>query len=161
MWTKKDYKKFLLLVDMYGKNKEGILQNFPHKEDASRYYDVFFKRFKELEDSNRVKDALVRNEIRMKDNEITKNILASYTDIELDSILMGRTKYYSNHVLLCRFYQKYIDDPYVWNKIKTRLLGLDETIFDYYLHTRSISEISRYIGNLISMLKKHYSMTRK
>ncbi|OQS54638.1 ISW2 [Ecytonucleospora hepatopenaei] len=54
VWTKKDFKTFVTMLKTFGTNKQKIIDSLPEKSDVSEYYDVFMKRYKELEDGEEI-----------------------------------------------------------------------------------------------------------
>ncbi|KAF7458439.1 SWI2/SNF2 ISWI-like (AT hook) [Cryptosporidium felis] len=55
-WTKSDFQRFCRAAELYGSDLKSITESMENKnfEEVSRYYNVFFKRYKELPGGERI-----------------------------------------------------------------------------------------------------------
>lgn len=154
-WTKKDFKSFLNAVDTYYDDLEKIKTILPHKNDIEAYYHEFMNRYKEFSDADRIQNMLDRSKFKAERRSKLKDIFSKYSD-RLDQYLIAKNRLYIDNINLLMLYWKYIDDPLCFEKIKDEILNSDYSIADYFLITRTPTELSKHINNMLSQIIKAF-----
>lgn len=154
-WTKKDFRTFVGAVDQYYDDIEKIKSALPQKSDVERYYDVFMERYQELGESDRISNMLERSRAKSERRARIKEVFTKHSG-HLDDHVVCKNRFYSNNTQLLLLYCKYIDDPQCFDKIKYETLKDDNNMVDYYLLSRTPSDLSKHINNLVSQLLKAF-----
>lgn len=154
-WTKKDYKSFLYALDMYCDDLEKIKLALPHKDDVDAYYRTFMSRYKELSEADKIQNLLEKAKFKTDRKLKIKEIFSKHSD-RLDQYLICKNRFYTDNIGLLMLYWKYIDDPLCFEKIKDEIIHSDYSIADYFLVTRTSTELSKHVNNMLSQILKAF-----
>lgn len=154
-WTKKDFRTFINAVDQYYNDVGKIREALPHKTDVERYYTVFMERYQDLSDSDKITAMLERSGVKSQKRARLREIFARHQD-NLEDYIMCKSRFYSNNAQLLLLYYKHIDDPLCFERVKHGVLKDSNNMADYYLLSRTPSDLSKHIGNLVSQLLKAF-----
>ncbi|KAM0681551.1 chromatin remodeling complex Adenosinetriphosphatase [Glugoides intestinalis] len=152
-WTKKDFKAFLSLVELYFNDFDKIKEALPYKTDVEQYYTTFMARYEELSDVYKIPSILER--ARQKNDKKCKlKHMFSLENRDFEKYLTCKNKVYNDNLGLLMLYQKYMDDPMCFEKIRKEILSDSDAMFDYFILTRSTSELSKHINGMLTQLLK-------
>ncbi|KAJ3339553.1 hypothetical protein HDU91_001005, partial [Kappamyces sp. JEL0680] len=170
-WSKRDFNNFLKGQEKYGKtNFEAIAAEIEGKTTAEveEYSKVFWARFKELGDSDKIIANIEKAEARLaKINETNTAIdqkVASYR-VPLQQIKFvygqnkGKTYTEEEDRFLLVMLQKYrygSDD--IYEKIRNEIKKSPLFRFDWFIKSRSATEINRRCQTLIMLIEKEYGI---
>ncbi|KAI5151129.1 SWI/SNF-related matrix-associated actin-dependent regulator of chromatin subfamily A member 5 [Enteropsectra breve] len=154
-WTKKDYRAFVQAVEMHGQNIDAIRPLFAHRKDFEKYYEAFWKNLDNLSEGERIKGILERNAEKNDKKEKLRKIFEQHMD-SLEEYLLTKNKLYTDNIALLKLYYKYIDDANTFEKVKLEICKSDQFIFDYYLRSRTPSELGKHIGMLAAQALKAF-----
>ncbi|KAL6121934.1 hypothetical protein NUSPORA_01090 [Nucleospora cyclopteri] len=155
-WTKKDYKAFLNAIETAGKNKEAVCQIMSYKKDVEKYFDVFFERYEELENAEKIGAIVERSESKVKANKRFKTIMQTYEDIEIEKAITSKNRFYTDNLDLLKIYSKYIDDKCPIESVKAEIMISDKYSFDYYIRTRTVIDLAKHLNTLITQLLRNF-----
>lgn len=152
-WTKKDFKTFLSAFEQYYNDIDQIKATLPNKSDVERYYNVFVNRYKELSDIYKVSNIIERAKQKHDKRKKIKEVFDKYKD-HFERYIISKNRFYNDNNYLLMLYYKYMDDPECFDKIKADIMNDPNVMFDYFLLTRTTSELSKHINNMLSQLLK-------
>lgn len=153
-WTKKDYKTFLSALEQYGDNLEMIKEALPRKTNVAEYYEVFMKSYLDLSDADRITNMLERYKIRTQ-RRIKRQIFQNHSE-SIEDHLNSKNRVFSNNIQLLSLYNKYLDDPLCFEKIRYEIISNPDNVGDFCLLVKSTSELSKYINNMVLQLLKAF-----
>lgn len=156
-WTKKDFKTFLSAIEQHYDDIEKIKSEMPNKEDVEKYYEVFMKRYNEIPDIYKVSTILDKARLRNSRKIKLKEVFSRPKE-QLERYLVSKNRLFVDNIYLLELYQTYMDDSSCFDKIKEYILHDQNLIFDYFLLTRSSSELSKHINNLLLQLLKAFDI---
>lgn len=154
-WTKKDFKMFLSAVEQYFDDIEKIKAALPNKTDVEKYYAVFMERYNEISDMYRVSSLLERAKLR-SDRKIRLKSIFGRPKEQIERYLICKNRFYVDNIELLMLYRGYMDDPMCFEKIKDELIHSEDAAYDYYLLSRSTSELSKHINTMLSQLLRAF-----
>lgn len=154
-WTKKDFKTFVAALDSCGDDVAQIKAFFPNKTDVDEYYRVFWERCSELADGEKIKSMLERNKARDERKTRLRSIFGSHGSVIEENILCKNRLYIDNRYLL-DLYAQFIDHPKCFEMIKASILANEDFMFDYFLLSRTVQDLSKHINVLTSQLLKAF-----
>ncbi|ELA42835.1 uncharacterized protein VICG_00150 [Vittaforma corneae ATCC 50505] len=156
-WTKKDFKTFVSAVEQYYDDIDKIKASLPNKSDVERYYKVFMERYHEISDIYRIPSLLERAKQKNDRKHKLKEVLSRPRD-QIERYLISKNRFYIDNIHLLMLYQDHMDSPQCFDKIRDSILHDDDLAFDYFLLTRSTSELSKHISNMLSQLLKAFDI---
>jgi len=168
-WKKKHFTYFTKLLARKGKNKDFICnslhEKFPEKsyEEAAEYYDVFFDRFDDLSQAAQIKKSIEKAEkqilLYQENTEALANKIAEYDDgaaidmLEITLKAQHREKGFEmdeDRFLMCKTNELGFGN---WEDLREAVHTDMDFEFDYFLKTRTTSELSRRVTSLVRLLK--------
>ncbi|KAL6935574.1 related to ISWI chromatin-remodeling complex ATPase ISW2 [Hanseniaspora guilliermondii] len=173
-WTRRDFSMFVHNLSKLGRTyADELKRKIPTKtpEEVEEYTKVFFERFEELENFEKIKQSLdeVERKIRNKESkyESFNNFMKRYAnntnvlhDLPMPYMVNTSKRTYTeleDRFLLIKMYERGGDyeTKKMYQYLKSCILG--EPIFstDWYFVTRTESEIGRRVNNLLLMIKKY------
>lgn len=156
-WTKKDFKAFLAAFEQYYNDIDSIKVALPNKSDVERYYKVFMERYHEISDVYKVPAILDRG--RQKNERRAKlRGLFSKGENEFERHLICKNRFYLDSIQLLMLFKKHMDDPMCFEKLRADILYDENLMFDYFLLTRSASDLSKHINNMIAQLLRAFDI---
>jgi len=168
-WTRKDFKIFLDSLEQFGKSDKQSIVDFvvlgsgKSREEVEEYYHVFFKRFHELSDWNRIAEKIERGENKVKRQREIKdaiNTKVSGSSLSLNGNLVniycggGRGRMYSDEedTFLIHMLQKHGYGN--WEPIRTEILESSYFMFDWFIKSRNYSELQRRCETLVRSIER-------
>ncbi|KMV65284.1 SNF2-like helicase [Encephalitozoon cuniculi EcunIII-L] len=157
-WTKKDFHLYIKAVEKVGRDDvEKIAMLLKHKDDVEAYHRVFWERVNELSDAEKIIGSINRSQRRMeRKSRIREMIEGDLADINR-RLGKSRSKLGDYNGLLLGLYRKYLDHPNWAECIRKDILRLSEYKFDYYLLSRTNTDIQKHVNHLIFTLAKSCS----
>lgn len=156
-WTKKDFKTFLSAVEQYYGDIEKIQAALPNKTDVKEYYDVFMERYNEISEIYKIPNMLERARLRTDRKVKLRDIFAKAKD-QLERYIICKNRFYADNAHLLLLYNNYMDDPQCFEKIRDEIVHDSDLTFDYYLLSRSVSELSKHINTMLAQLLKTFDI---
>jgi len=154
-WTKKDFKTFLSAVEQYYDDIAKIKAALPNKTDVEKYYTVFFERYNEIPDIYKVPSLLEKARLRNDRKHKLREIFCCPSE-RLERYLQCKNRLYVDNLHLLMLYNTHMDDPHCFEKIRSDIILDSDLSFDYYLATRSASELAKHINTMLSQLLKMF-----
>ncbi|KAL3692725.1 hypothetical protein R1sor_006376 [Riccia sorocarpa] len=163
-WTRRDFNAFVRACEKYGRNDiRSIASEIEGKteEEVSRYSKVFWERYKELNDYDRIIKNIERGEARIsRKDEIMKSIgkkLDRYRNPWLElKIQYGQNKgkLYNeecDRFLLCMVHRLGYGN---WDELKAAFRMSPLFRFDWFVKSRTASELARRCDTLIRLVER-------
>ncbi|ADM12452.1 SNF2 DNA/RNA helicase [Encephalitozoon intestinalis ATCC 50506] len=160
-WTKKDFQSYVKAMEKVGKDDVSkIAMLMKHKNDVEAYHKVFWERVNELRDAEKIISSIEKSQKKMERRSKIREMIEG--DFDSISAKLGKTRSRLGdyNPLLIDLYRKYIDHPNWVECIRKDILKLPEYKFDYYLLSRTNSDIQKHINHLISALAKYCKETK-
>ncbi|KAH9411453.1 SNF2 protein [Ordospora pajunii] len=154
-WTKKDFQAYLKAIEAVGKDDaEAIAALVGSRSDVREYHRVFWERIDELNDAEKIKMMVERSIRRIKKQARIRQILEEDMDVIEMRMRPSMSEY---DKLLLNLYKKYIDEPEWQEWIAMEVLKAPEFQFDYYVLSRTASDVFKHVNHLISALIRSFS----
>ncbi|KAI6171188.1 Transcription activator [Aphelenchoides bicaudatus] len=166
-WSKRDFTQFVKAAEKYGRaDTAAIASDIGTKteEEVSEYSKVFWNRFKELTDHERVLAGIERGEQKIVKKKSTKRALdakiskyiAPYHQLQLH---YGSTKCKNftedeDRFLLCKLHELGIDNENVYEEIRQAVRIAPQFRFDWFIRSRTAIELNRRCNVLIQLIEK-------
>ena len=169
LWTRRDFKMFILAVERFGKRSvDRICKELHEKcgkkpEEVARYLEVFFSRISELENGDQLTLRFERSELRnaKRDvyNDLIKTKIAKYSFPELSLSFDGLRRlgdYYTDaedrgiFVLLSRVGYGF------WDQLKDEIPKSDLFRNNWFVRTRSAQELQSRCERLIRCVEREF-----
>uniref|UniRef100_A0A7S0DGP2 Uncharacterized protein n=1 Tax=Amorphochlora amoebiformis TaxID=1561963 RepID=A0A7S0DGP2_9EUKA len=172
-WKKKHYNYFVKLLGKKGKDKEWICRNMRDKtyEETCEYYDLFFMRFDTLTNRDQIRKSIEKAEkqiFQFKENTdlLASSIKATGEENSMDLLCVPykavhKDKGYDpkgDRFLLCRTNEEGFGN---WEDVKEAVMNDPEVEFDFFLKTRTATELGRRVTSLVRLLKKDGTTGKK
>ncbi|KAG6553414.1 hypothetical protein Mapa_005149 [Marchantia paleacea] len=163
-WTRRDFNAFVRACEKYGRNDiRSIASEIEGKteDDISRYSKIFWERYKDLNDYDRIIKNIERGEARIsRKDEIMKSIgkkLDRYRNPWLElKIQYGQNKgkLYNeecDRFLLCMVHRLGYGN---WDELKAAFRMSPLFRFDWFVKSRTASELARRCDTLIRLVER-------
>lgn len=155
-WTRKDFYRYIKAIETYGKNDIKKISEFlEHKDDVEKYHKVFWERINELTDSEKIikqiEKAQKKQERKLKIKKFIENNIQELETKPIKS--KARLMEYNGFIL--QAYKKYLSKPDWLDFIHRDILKAPEFQFNYFLLSRSNSDLSKYMNQLTTLLIKN------
>ncbi|KAF8522793.1 SNF2 family N-terminal domain-containing protein [Hysterangium stoloniferum] len=163
-WSKRDFRQFVKAVEAH----EVLAQKIQNKsaEEVKAYAKVFWKRWRELEDFQRIEQRILEGEARREkqDNlealldEKIKSVRFPMQELELNCPI-AKGKVYNeeeDRYLLCRPNYYGLKSQDVYDRIKKDITEFSVFRFDWFFKSRTPQELSRRCHTLLGMIAKEY-----
>ncbi|KAF8523169.1 slide-domain-containing protein, partial [Hysterangium stoloniferum] len=146
----RDFQQFVKAVEAHGRDApdEVLAQEIKHKiaEEVKAYAKVFWKRWRELEDFQRIEQRILEGEARREkqDNlealldEKIKSVQFPMQELELNYAI-AKGKVYEeeeDRYLLCRLNYYGLKSPDVYDRIKKDITESPDFRFDWFFKSR-------------------------
>ncbi|KAF8524094.1 hypothetical protein BU17DRAFT_85172 [Hysterangium stoloniferum] len=170
-WSKRNFQQFVKAVEAHGRNApdEVLAQEIRHKtaEEVKAYAKVFWKRWRELEDFQRIEQRILEGEARREkqDNlealldEMIKSVqFFPIQELELNYTI-AKGKVYDEEedlYLLCRLNYYGLKSPDVYDRIKKDITESPDFRFDWFFKSRTPQELSKRCHALLGAIAKEY-----
>ncbi|CAG7853641.1 SWI/SNF-related matrix-associated actin-dependent regulator of chromatin subfamily A member 5; AltName: Full=Sucrose nonfermenting protein 2 homolog; Short=mSnf2h [Serendipita indica DSM 11827] len=169
-WSKRDYQQFVKGVERVGKHDiEGIAQDIHEKtvEETKAYAEVFWRRWRELEDYPRIKERFeeggAKRDERLRQSALLKAKLAAVRfPMQELHINYGavKQKIYSedeDRYILCRIHHYGLGTDDLYEKIKRDISEFPQFRFDWFFKSRTPQELHRRGQQLLALITKEDS----
>eukprot|EP00866_Antonospora_locustae_P001934 jgi/Antlo1/1934/96 len=160
-WSKKDFNNFVKAMCLYGRNNFEKILNMVDKDehDVRNYYETFWKRYKEIPNHNKIIAKIEKIELQIKKNEIIRKKFEEKMKSNLlknNYILNTRSKLYSEDfdIFLLECYIKHCESNDISRRILLDVKKNQKFKFNYFIKTRTVSEIFKRTNLLIKRLLK-------
>jgi len=167
-WTKRDLSNYIKACERWGRhNTKEVSKEVEGKteEQVKLYHTVFWKRYDELEDKEkiikRIEDGEAKINRRLETEALLKEKVSKYTDpfnqlaisYEGQSTQLKATKFNEeeDRYLLCMSQKLGYGN---WEGIKAELRNAPQFRFDWYIKSRTPAELGRRVESLIRMVEK-------
>ncbi|KAF8523184.1 SNF2 family DNA-dependent ATPase [Hysterangium stoloniferum] len=169
-WSKRDFQQFVKAVEAHGRDApdEVLAQEIKHKiaEEVKAYAKVFWKRWRELEDFQRIEQRILEGEARREkqDNlealldEKIKSVQFPMQELELNYPI-AKGKVYEeeeDRYLLCRLNYYGLKSPDVYDRIKKDITESPYFRFEWFFRSRMPQELSKRCHALLGAIAKEY-----
>lgn len=166
-WTKKDLRAFLNVTERRGRDDaenvaiETARETGKTVEEVSRYHAVFWKRFNELADADRLIERIKRGEMRLKRAQEIRDALAakvSRHDKPWQCLPLqygasrGKVWTEEEDAFLINMMHQYGYGN--WERIRIEIRNAWQFNFDWFFKSRSAAELSRRADLLIRLVEK-------
>uniref|UniRef100_A0AAF5D643 Uncharacterized protein n=2 Tax=Strongyloides stercoralis TaxID=6248 RepID=A0AAF5D643_STRER len=164
-WGKKEFNNFVKACEKYGREEyEAIASEIGTKtcEEVVEYSKVFFLRYKELQEGNKIMEQIEKGE-RAIERRI-KNLKAlelrvskcksPYYQFRIN-YLSGKSRTWNedqDRFILLKFLEYGGEGDDVYNKIYQDIADSNDFIFDYFLLSKSVTEIQKRIHSLLRLI---------
>jgi SWI/SNF-related matrix-associated actin-dependent regulator of chromatin subfamily A member 5 len=163
-WNRRDFQMFVKGCTEFGrKNIIDIAAIMETKtlEETRQYSKVFWQRYQELPDWERIESSITKGEQKIEQNNVRMKALyakvESYANPWLDLHVAGSstTNWTKDEdtFLLCLAYKYGLN----WEKIHLEATSAWQFSFDYFLRSRSQVDIERRVGTLLRILEKEFT----
>lgn len=171
-WHKREYQGFIRGCEKFGRdNFEAIATEIGTNktaEDVQKYSEVFWERYKEIEDWERQINKILEAEKQHAKNErltqLLKDTVAKYKyplqQLSITHPLSSRPRAYSDEedrFLVCALARHGVGSDDVYEKIKAEILTWPMFRFDWFIKSRTPIEIGRRCTTLISLVQKEHA----
>lgn len=160
-WTRKDFGNFVRAMCTYGKHDlTRISEAVERSEDEVRTYsDVFWQRYKEVPEYEKIISQVEKAEMLMKRNEVVKKKFmekSEDTNFQIPYLLNTRSKLYPDYLdmFLLECYVKHCDTKDPAHSIFVEVRKNVAFRFNYFVKTRTPADLYRRTNTLINGLLK-------
>eukprot|EP00898_Chlorokybus_atmophyticus_P006003 jgi/Chlat1/6403/Chrsp45S05917 len=163
-WTRRDFNAFVRACEKYGRQDiPAIAKEVESKseQEVREYSQVFWKRYKELNDWERIYKTIERGESRIqRKDEIMKSIakkLDQYRNPWREMrIVYGQNKGKAfteeeDRFMICTIHKLGYG---AWDELKQEIRRHFQFRFDWYIKSRTAQELARRCDSLIRMIEK-------
>jgi SWI/SNF-related matrix-associated actin-dependent regulator of chromatin subfamily A member 5 len=160
-WSKSDFFKFVGACETYGRNNmDQIARALSHKplEEVQRYHEVFFSRYKEIEDYERHIARIEKGEKKLAKAKDISSLLfkvlenTSVKDLDFKYTAQLKLKGWSganDRFLIERTMTRGFGE---WDQIRQDIRKHPDFAFDYFFRSRTSAEIGKRVEALIKIL---------
>ncbi|KAJ1679398.1 chromatin remodeling complex Adenosinetriphosphatase, partial [Spiromyces aspiralis] len=171
-WNRRDFSNFIKAIEKYGRDDvEMIAQSIEGKtpKQVMEYYDVFWKRYKELVDADKIIATIERGEARLSKQAEIQRLLTSKVGKFQDPMRDLRIPYSSGGASTAkgRMYSE-SEDRFMLIQLERHGYGTDDVFeiirsefrqsplfrFDWFIKSRNALEIQRRCQTLVGLLQK-------
>ncbi|CAG9463301.1 unnamed protein product [Pedinophyceae sp. YPF-701] len=163
-WTKRDFQAFVRGCERYGRNEvRDIAREVEGKSEAEvrAYHEVFWKRFKELDEWERILKAIERGEARIQRHSDIARLLRRKVEAYGDPLNELRIAYgpskgkayteEEDRFILCAVNELGYGR---WEEVKAEIRRSWRFRFDWFIKSRSPQELARRCDTLIRLVEK-------
>ncbi|GAA6036132.1 hypothetical protein JCM8097_006631 [Rhodosporidiobolus ruineniae] len=171
-WTKREFQAFVRGMEMYGRDDyEAIHRELPSKtvQEIKTYAETFWERYTELEESERIIEKLEAAENKRKKDDRVANLIkrkvaeTAYPLQQMKIIYANQTKGKSfsedeDRFLLVEL-AKYggLNKEDAYERIKRDINEWPAFRFDWFMKSRTVTEIKRRCDTLTGLVAKEYN----
>jgi len=174
-WSKRDFNAFIRGSEKYGRGDlKGISQEVEGKtiEEITEYHAVFWERYKELTDYERIINVITKGEERIEKKVRMKKALAqkvsNYQKPEIQlkispsfSSMLKNKKYIEDEdrFLVCKLNEIGMDTENVYDIIKQMIRHEPRFRFDWFFRSRTSTELQRRCSTLLTVIEREINGT--
>eukprot|EP00123_Amoebidium_parasiticum_P017207 comp23754_c0_seq2/m.41063 comp23754_c0_seq2/g.41063 ORF comp23754_c0_seq2/g.41063 comp23754_c0_seq2/m.41063 type:complete len:1012 (-) comp23754_c0_seq2:256-3291(-) len=166
-WTKKDFNAFRKACERHGrKDLENIAKEVEGKtlEEVKEYSAVFWKRYKELQDYDKIIQAIENGEQKIQKREETAAALRSKVGRYRSPFQQLKIQYGTNkgrnytededRFLVCMLDKLGVHSENVYELLQREIRMAPQFRFDWFIKSRTPSEIQRRCQQLLNMVDR-------
>ncbi|ELP89209.1 helicase, putative [Entamoeba invadens IP1] len=160
-WDENDFKKWKMGMKKYGREKVDELSVYMNKpvNEVQRYNDLFEKRYKEVEDGEKLYISLYKSENKRKAKEaemieLNKAIQAKPDVLSVLTPYVVIGKSMTDPLVDSMLLRRYAEIGEDWDKILEDVKNCPLFVFDIYLHGYTTKTVKEKIRNLIRNAEK-------
>jgi len=167
-WNKRDFSSFVKSCERHGRHNYALIAadlESKTKEEIKQYSDVFWKRYKEVPEYERIICNIEKGESKIKKRENRINLLKLKIESSKEPWSL-ETNYSSNKgkvytkeediFLLLTTYQMGYGE---WDKVREHIQECWQQKMAWFLKSRTPLELSRRVDQLIRLLEKDHENT--
>lgn len=166
-WNRRDYLLFIKGVEKYGRdNVRQIARDIEGKtmEEVEEYNKVFWDRWHELNDFEKIKQQVERGEAKALRRAAAKQALANkiaryrspYYDCKI-TYNQNKSKVYTeddDKFLLCALNEIGLDNENAYEELRNYIRSTDQNRFNWFMRSRTAWELQRRCNTLVSLIQK-------
>lgn len=173
-WSRRDLKEFVTACERYGRDAkhdicdEVVALTGKMRDRVEEYYDVFWKRYKEIKEYGKFIDKIERGEKRLERNRAMKEALAKkcarysnpMRDMTLSYPLNSREKGFTmdeDKFLVCLMNKNKNGYESDWNEIKDAIRKAWQFRFDWFMKSRTVAELQKRGEFLCRIIEKEHN----
>jgi len=174
-WGKKDFLNFIKGCETYGRaNIEKVASKVEGLtvEEVKRYADVFFAKYKEVNDWEKYMKRIEKGEGLIQKIDLNNQMLQWKTKLYKNPWAELRFNYGQNkgkqynveedRFLVCMAAQiGYGQNPLDWETIRSEIRRAWEFRFDWFFKSRTATELQRRCDTLVRLIEKEYNEEQK
>eukprot|EP00127_Corallochytrium_limacisporum_P006544 Clim_evm16s230 gene=Clim_evmTU16s230 len=166
-WQKRDFNQYIKACERYGRNDiESISKAVEGKnpEEVKEYHKVFWKRYQELNDCERIIGNIEKGESKIQRTKEIQSILNRKVNQYKLPFQQLRINYANNRgknytededrFLICMLQQLGYGGDSVFDELRYEIRRAAQFRFDWYLKSRTASELQRRCTVLIGLIEK-------
>lgn len=166
-WTRRDFNQFIKANEKYGRDDlENIAKEVEGKtaEEVMEYAQVFWDRFHELTDGDRILAQIEKGEQRIQRRQDIKKALDAKMTRYRAPFHQLRIAYNNNkgknyteeedRFLICMLQKLGFDREMVYDELKSSIRNAPQFRFDWFIKSRTASELQRRCNTLIGLIEK-------
>lgn len=166
-WSKRDFNQFIRLNEKYGREDvENISKEVEGKtaEEVVDYSKVFWERYGELQDSERIMAQIEKGEARIQRRALIKKALDAKIARYKAPFHQLRIAYGTNkgknyteeedRFLVCMLHKLGFDKENVYEELRAAVRCAPQFRFDWFIKSRTAMELQRRCNTLIMLIEK-------
>lgn len=173
-WTRRDFTAFIQACAKYGRNSlTAIASDFPEKnvEEVREYATAFWQKYTQIEGYDRYISQIEAGEDKIRKAKVQKEALrlklSEYTNPLQDIVLKfppatTNKRIFSeeeDRYLLVQCYRLGLDRPDLFDRIRDSIRSSPLFRFDFFLQSRTASELSRRANTLLACVAREMDST--
>lgn len=166
-WSRRDFNQFIKMCEKYGRDDiESISKEIEGKapEEVIEYAKVFWDRFQELSDNEKIIAQIEKGEQRIKRRQDIKKAIEAKMARYSAPFHQLRINYGANkgknyieeedRYLICMLHKLGVDRENVYEDLKLSIREAPQFRFDWFLKSRTTSELQRRCNTLITLIER-------
>jgi len=166
-WTRRDFNQFIKANEKYGRNDlDNIAKEVEGKtpEEVEAYADVFWERYQDLTDAERIIAQIEKGEQRIQRRQDIKRALETKMSRYRAPFHQLRIAYGTNkgknyteeedRFLICMLHKLGFDREMVYDELKAAVRNSPIFRFDWFLKSRTALELQRRCNTLITLIER-------
>ncbi|KPM06895.1 SWI/SNF-like protein 1 [Sarcoptes scabiei] len=166
-WSRRDFNQFVKMCEKYGRDDiESISKEIEGKlpEEVIDYAKVFWERFQELADCEKIIAQIEKGEQRIKRRQDIKRAIEMKMARYSAPFHQLRINYGANkgknyieeedRYLICMLHKLGVDREQVYEDLKLSIRDAPQFRFDWFLKSRTTSELQRRCNTLITLIER-------
>ncbi|KAF0990376.1 hypothetical protein HZS_6206, partial [Henneguya salminicola] len=173
-WNRKEFNQFLRSVEKFGRDDiKTIAMEIETKshDDVKLYSDVFWSRYKELTDYEKIEQQIQKGEAKQQRTKELKEMLKKKLGRYDDPWYQLRIHYGTNkgrgftededRFMICMLHQIGIEKEDVYERLRNSLRVTPTFRMDWFIKSRSIGDLQRRCNTLIAMIQRELEESSK
>ncbi|KAI2804812.1 SWI/SNF- matrix-associated actin-dependent regulator of chromatin sub A member 5 [Blomia tropicalis] len=166
-WSRRDFNQFIKMCEKYGRDDiDSISKEVEGKspDEVIEYTKVFWDRFQELADNEKIIAQIEKGEQRIKRRQDIKKAIEAKMTRYSAPFHQLRINYGANkgknyieeedRYLICMLHKLGVDRENVYEDLKLTIREAPQFRFDWFLKSRTTSELQRRCNTLITLIER-------